>query len=590
MVLLSINMVKPRINVALSIMVFATWEICSSPVWAAGRVQTAKSQEETSKSTFISSHFQRYPDTNLTDRKSRYAKGASPFHSRAMYVWEFVSSLVNNRNDRESFFDFCKARSIKTVFVSAHELIEGVEQYDKYRDFIAVAHSSYYNMEVHALFANMSGSWTRKHSELKDRVAVILDYNSAYPSHKFDGIHLDIEFNSATYSPWDIDHPDDSDDYVGLLTDLKDYSPNGESMRSQGMALSVATEHWWSNDYGPQVEALIEVNDLDYFNILAYRDHVGGEDGIRSISEHQVRHANSIGKSVAIALETQEMRDSKDTPQEEDKEKAKETFFEEGKAAFEKAIKELYSTEELAGLVVHYYGSYVLWYMIDQMSIGFSNSAYEPAEVVTAIVNIRKADNLASRVVKVGLSVRDPQGRVFPDESDSGEDTLEEVVFITADREKTVSLSWTILPDATLGRYDATIVVWDIDYNYAGMSNEKKCDRERWVELDRWGWQSDVFKVRKDIVVYPNPCYPDRGQVVTIANLSFDSEVRIRIYDLAGDLVRALGKAETTIQGGSRTAIWNCRNDDGKLVSRGIYVYFILDGTEKRIGKIAIIK
>ena len=99
-----------------------------------------------------------------------------------------------------------------------------------------------------------------------------------------------------------------------------------------------------------------------------------------------------------------------------------------------------------------------------------------------------------------------------------------------------------------------------------------------------------MFKVRKDIVVYPNPCYPDRGQVVTIANLSFDSEVRIRIYDLAGNLVRTLGEGETIVQGESRTAIWNCRNDDGKLVSRGIYIYFILDGTEKRIGKIAIIK
>ena len=120
--------------------------------------------------------------------------------------------------------------------------------------------------------------------------------------------------------------------------------------------------------------------------------------------------------------------------------------------------------------------------------------------------------------------------------------------------------------------------------------NEKKGERETWVELDRWGWQSDMFKVRKDKVVYPNPCYLDRGQVVTIANLSVDSEVRIRIYDLAGDLVRALGEAETTVQGGSGTAIWNCRNDDGELVSRGIYVYFILDGTEKRIGKIAIIK
>jgi hypothetical protein len=527
---------------------------------------------------------------NYHDGKPKYTRFVPPFQSRGTYVWAFASSLVSDKNDKEDFLNFCKARGIRTVLLSAERLAEAAREYDKYREFIAVAHSNYYNMQVHALFANMSGSWTKYHSEVKDRVAAILSYNSTYPKYKFDGIHLDIEFNSETYGLWDIDHPHDSDDYVGLLTGLKSYSPNGESMRSQGMALSIATGHWWSNSYPRQVEALIEVNDLDYFVILAYRDHVGGKDGIKSISEHQVRHANSIGKSVAIALETQEMRDEKDTPQEEDKIKAKETFFEEGKAEFEKAIKELDNTQELAGFVVHYYGSYVLWYMIDQRGISFSDSAYEPRETVTVTVNIRKADNLASRVVRVSLNVRDPLGKIFPEESDQEENISEQVVFTADDREKTISLNWTVPPDPILGQYDAVITVWDTDYNYAGHNNEKKSDRGKWIELDRWGWQMNAFAVRKDLLTYPNPCYLDRGQVVTIANLPLDSEAKIYIYDLGGNLVRTLGESEAHIEGGSKAVIWDCRNDNGKLVARGIYVYLVPGATKKNTGKIAIIK
>ena len=549
-----------------------------------------RSEEDVSRSPFVVLHSQGYPRRSYRDQKQGYARWNLAFHSRGIYVWAFASCLVNDENDRANFFNFCKARGIRTVLLSAEELTEGSRKYDRYKDFIAVAHSSHYDMQVHALFANMSGSWTKNHSEVKDRVMAILSYNSTHPNYKFDGIHLDIEFNSETYSPWDIDHPGASDDYVGLLTGLKNYSPDGESMRSQGMTLGIATEHWWSNHYSHQVETLIEVDDLDYFIILAYRDHVGGEDGIRSISEHQVRHANSIGKSVAIALETQEMRDSKDTPQEEDKIKAKETFFEEGKAAFEKAIEELDNTQELAGFVVHYYGSYVLWYMIDQTSIKFSDSAYEPGETLTATVKIRRADNFASRVVRVGFSVRDPLGEVFPDESDPEEDTSKETVFTAVDREKTVSLSWTIPLDARLGQYDATITVWDTDYNYAGHNYEKKCDRPKWVELDKWGWQANAFEVGKDLLIYPNPCYPGRGQIVTIANLSLSSEVRIYIYDLGGNSVRTLGESETTVERTSKTAIWDCRNDNGELVARGIYIYFVASATGKRTGKIALIK
>ena len=100
------------------------------------------------------------------DQKQEYATWNLAFHSRGIYVWAFASCLVNDENDRANFFNFCKARGIRTVLLSAEELTEGSRKYDRYKDFIAVAHNSHYDMQVHALFANMSGSWTKNHTEV----------------------------------------------------------------------------------------------------------------------------------------------------------------------------------------------------------------------------------------------------------------------------------------------------------------------------------------------------------------------------------------------------------------------------------------
>jgi hypothetical protein len=98
------------------------------------------------------------------------------------------------------------------------------------------------------------------------------------------------------------------------------------------------------------------------------------------------------------------------------------------------------------------------------------------------------------------------------------------------------------------------------------------------------------FTVSLPTIIYPNPCYPNQGQIVTIANLPLTSEVKIYIYDLGGSLIRTLGESEASIEGGSKLAVWDCRNDNGEVVTRDIYIYFIPGASEKKTGKIAIIK
>ena len=98
------------------------------------------------------------------------------------------------------------------------------------------------------------------------------------------------------------------------------------------------------------------------------------------------------------------------------------------------------------------------------------------------------------------------------------------------------------------------------------------------------------FTVSLPLIIFPNPCYLNQGDVVTIANLPLQSEVRVYIYDLGGSLVRVLGETDAVIEGGSKSVTWDLRNDREEIVARGIYIYFIPGATEKKTGKIAIIK
>ncbi len=117
-----------------------------------------------------------------------------------------------------------------------------------------------------------------------------------------------------------------------------------------------------------------------------------------------------------------------------------------------------------------------------------------------------------------------------------------------------------------------------------------KDEAGNYLEEDDPATAKSSFTVSLPIIIYPNPCYPNQGQIVTIANLPLTSEVKIYVYDLGGNLIRTLGESEVNIEGGSKLAVWDCRNNNGELVARGIYICFIPSASEKKTGKIAIIK
>jgi hypothetical protein len=89
----------------------------------------------------------------------------------------------------------------------------------------------------------------------------------------------------------------------------------------------------------------------------------------------------------------------------------------------------------------------------------------------------------------------------------------------------------------------------------------------------------------KDVVAYPNPCYPDEGQVVKICVPHDASGVKIHIYNIAGELVKTLDEDDLSENVGItenvapksvvKTFIWDAKNSEGEEVSYGVYLYVV---------------
>ncbi len=94
------------------------------------------------------------------------------------------------------------------------------------------------------------------------------------------------------------------------------------------------------------------------------------------------------------------------------------------------------------------------------------------------------------------------------------------------------------------------------------------------------------------VFVYPNPCYPNKGQIFKIANIPLNSNPKVYIYSLTGELVRVLDEEGSEIKTypGSAQAIWDAKNDKGKNVASGIYIYLLKCDVGTKKGKMAIIR
>jgi len=133
---------------------------------------------------------------------------------------------------------------------------------------------------------------------------------------------------------------------------------------------------------------------------------------------------------------------------------------------------------------------------------------------------------------------------------------------------------------------------WAVDMGTAGLES---LESESWaVDMGTAGKDSVYGSGRlrlllvaanlESLIVYPNPFRPALGHTkITFAALT--QEVTIRIYTLAGELVKRQDVS------GEYSWDWNVKNNDGKELARGIYIWVVTNPAgKKKTGKIAIIK
>ncbi|OGS00681.1 MAG: hypothetical protein A2V88_07310 [Elusimicrobia bacterium RBG_16_66_12] len=83
------------------------------------------------------------------------------------------------------------------------------------------------------------------------------------------------------------------------------------------------------------------------------------------------------------------------------------------------------------------------------------------------------------------------------------------------------------------------------------------------------------------VVAFPNPFRASRDTAVTFAlpDSLKGSDATIKIYTLDGQLVRELN-----------SSTWNGRNDGGRLVASGTYVFAVATSQGKRTGRVSVIR
>jgi hypothetical protein len=84
---------------------------------------------------------------------------------------------------------------------------------------------------------------------------------------------------------------------------------------------------------------------------------------------------------------------------------------------------------------------------------------------------------------------------------------------------------------------------------------------------------------------YPNPF---NSSTIIAYQLSEPGEVRLEIYDIAGQRVRKLlhGYNKT----GSYRVVWDGMDQNGRSVSSGVYLYALWAGDERKIKKMLYVK
>jgi Family of unknown function (DUF6055) len=92
--------------------------------------------------------------------------------------------------------------------------------------------------------------------------------------------------------------------------------------------------------------------------------------------------------------------------------------------------------------------------------------------------------------------------------------------------------------------------------------------------------------VEKDNAVFPQPFNPSLQKLKIPNSLSDISNVNVSILSTSGALLRRMNSANAV----GKYFVWDGRDAGGRIVSSGIYIYILSDGSKNVVGKIAVVR
>lgn len=107
----------------------------------------------------------------------------------------------------------------------------------------------------------------------------------------------------------------------------------------------------------------------------------------------------------------------------------------------------------------------------------------------------------------------------------------------------------------------------------------------------------NLLNAMAEIKVYPNPCKLNSSDTLNFVNIPYNSNAKISIYNLAGELVKVLKENIDIKEDNNRKLLprvencfWDKKNQANNLLEQGIYLYIIECNKGIKKGKIALIK
>jgi len=293
---------------------------------------------------------------------------------RTVALWVWNADVLTRDSEQARIFALCRRKGIRLLFVNVggrfspeqNASDSSASAWDELAQFVGAAHQR--GIKVHALDGNPHWALPTEHTAPVTRLTRALEYNQAVPvQDRLDGFQFDIEPyllpDLATAKGESI-----LSGYLDLLAALCHLVNDRQPDFELGVALpfwldgesGLGTVAWKQRSQPFTFHAMDQLDTISngYIAVMAYRDFTDGADGSIRHATDEIVYAHEHARKVRVFV-GQETAEVKGDPE-------KITFFEEGSAALDKAIRELAAAfnqyPRFAGVAVHHYDSYKVWF------------------------------------------------------------------------------------------------------------------------------------------------------------------------------------------------------------------------------------